>query len=421
LGVAVAQVVGLGTVFACARSAIDVLRSKRNAHLECPEIGAISSGMTLAPAWSMKSLSNLMVLVSVLGLAACGGSDGSGGGAAGAGASGGVGGASGGSGGAGATGTGGVGTGGTTSDAVWDDGPVGHVYVFADSLYDLDATDGRVLRQLPTTNIDETMQADADHAYFVRDDAQGDPRVFQLGTSGDEVTQLSAVKNELLGVYAGELVGQLDGNKLVRIVLATGVDTQIPLPVGLNCENGSIFEHTLYLACVQNTTTGTDAGMLTYDLDSGELGQFVVVKSGVASFAAASNVTGTPSGALFALYEGVVDGTRTAYKITGTTVSAGTPIPGTANNLDQQAAIGNMVYLALNPDGVILPFDVSTMTAGTPIAYEHPRLLRAGGGFLWAGGSDGKLAKINPTTGDVKFRQFPQPGGDVDAFAFGGE
>lgn len=296
------------------------------------------------------------------------------------------------------------------------------MYVFADSLYDLDATDGSVLRQLTSTHIDETMQADADDAYFVRDDAQGDPRVFQLGTAASEATELSAVSNELLGIYAGELVGQLDGNKLVRIVLATGADSQIPLPlVGANCESGSIFEHTLYLACVQNTATGTDAGMLTYDLDSGEFGQFVVVKSGVATFAVASNVTGTPSGALFALYEGVLEGTRTAYKITGTTVSAGTPISGTANNLDQQAAIGNMVYLALNPDGVIVPFDVSTMTRGTPISYEHPRLLRAGGGFLWAGGSDGKLAKINPTTGDVKFRQFPQPGGDVDALAFGGE
>jgi hypothetical protein len=103
-------------------------------------------------------------------------------------------------------------------------------------------------------------------------------------------------------------------------------------------------------------------------------------------------------------------------------VSAGTLVPGTANNLDQQAAIGDMVYIALNPDGVIVPFDASTMTAGTPIPIEHPRHLRAGGGFLWAGGSDSKIAKIDPATGDVKYREFPPlESGGIDALAFGGE
>jgi hypothetical protein len=370
----------------------------------------------------MKSLSSLALLVSVLGLTACSGGGGGGDGTGGVGASGGTGGAVGGSGGVGAGGSGGGGTGGGSSDTAWDDGPTGHVYAYAGPLYDIDAHDGRVLRKITAKDVKMHMQADVDHAYFVQSDDQGDGHVYQVGLDNNDITQLSPVSNNLFGVYGGELIGHLNANKIVRIDLDTGVDTQIPVPPGPNCESASIFEHTLYLACVSITAAGTDAGMLTYDLDTGEFGPFVIVKEDVSALAMASNVSGTPSGALFALFEGSLEGTRTAYKINGTTVSAGTLIPGTANNLDQQAAIGDMVYLALNPDGAIVPFDASTMTVGTPIPIEHPRYLRAGGGSLWAGGSDSKVAKINPATGDVKYREFPPlEAGGIDALAFGGE
>ncbi len=360
------------------------------------------------------------VLVAILvsqGLVACGGGGG------GAGDAGVARGGAGDGGGQGVDGAGGTGA-GALNAAAWSDGPAGHVYVYSGPLYDIDAHDGKILRQITAPSVAMTMQANADHAYFVKPDAQGKGRVFQLSTASNDISMLSMVSNNLLGVYKRELIGQLNGSKVVRVNLDTGVDTQTNFPGVVTCESGSIFEHTLLLVCLQIKASGSDAALLSYDLDTGTFAPLVVVKAGVQPLSLASNVNGTPSGVIFTLYEGQASaGTRTAYKINGTTVSAGVPIAGTANDLDPQASIGNVLYIALNPDNKIVPFDATTMTAGTTIAIDRPRRLRAGGGVLWASskGHDGQLAKINPATGEIKYRTFERlVSAELNAVAFGG-
>lgn len=356
------------------------------------------------------SKSVAVVVASLSALVACGG----GGGGGGTGGTGGTG---------GSGGTGGTGGSGGSLPA-WNDGPPGHVYVYSGPLYDVDAHDGHILRQLTVPGAAVTMQADADHAYFSHADDQGNGHVYQMGTTSDTETLLTAVSYNLIGVYNRTLVGQKNESQVVSVNLDTGADTETQFPGPYSCQNGSIFEHTLYLACIQITAAGTDAGMLTYDLDASTFGPFVTVKSGADALAAASNVNGTPDGAIFTLYEGqATTGTRTVYKISGATVSTGVPIAGTADDLDEQAAIGSMVYITLYPDQTIVPFDATTMTAGTPIAIDHPRHLRAGGGVLWVSTHqhDGQLAKVNPTTGDIQFRTFqPIVSTEINALAYGG-
>jgi hypothetical protein len=317
---------------------------------------------------------------------------------------------------------GGMGSG--SNDAAWSDGPAGHLYLYSGPLYDIDAHDGRILRQLAVTHpVAMTMQADAGHAYFTKFDDGGNGRTWTLGTASDDITQISSLSFNPIGVYGRELVGQINESKVVRLNLDTGVDTQVTFPGTIACQQGDLFEHTLYLACMQITAAGTDAGMLTYDLDASAFGPFVIVKPGAMTLALASNVTGTPAGAMFTLYEGQAQtGTRTVYKITGTTVSAGVLVPGNADDLDQQAAIGTTIYTTMYPDRVIVPFDATTMTAGAPIAIDRPRYLRAGGGQLFASshGHDGQLAKIDPATGMIEYRAFtPVVSTEIDSLAYG--
>lgn len=305
----------------------------------------------------------------------------------------------------------------------WTGGPAGHVYVNAGPLFDIDARDGRVLRQIEASG--RNLRATSDHAYFTDFDDEGTGRVFQLGLDSDVPVQLGDVSNLLLGTAGGQLVGVKNGNEIVRTDLASGVVTKTPIPGALSCESGSIAAGSLYLACVRFGISHV-AGMITLDLAANTFSPFIVVKADVTPLAMASNVNATPAGVVFVLYEGGASlGTRTAYGIDAAgTVGAPIPLPGASDDLDDQDAIGNTIYTTLYPANQILPFDVATMTALPPIAIEHPRHLRAGGGMLWTdtGQLDGALARVEPATGDVVLRSLPSlEAAGIDALAFGPE
>jgi len=321
--------------------------------------------------------------------------------------------------------------GGGDDSAAWTDGPAGHVYVYNGSLYDLDASDGHTLRVLrPDDSIAQTMRAGESGAYFQMADAAGQGHTYQLTTTGSAITMLAATSFNPIGVVGRELIGQFDERKVVRLDLDSGATTMFDFPSSLAsgvlaCQSGSLYEHTLYLACLSVTATGSTAGMLTYDLDAATFGTFVPVKSDVMPISLSSNVDGTPAGAMFTLYEGTATaGTRTVYKIDHSGVSAGVVVPGTANDLDEQTAIGATVYLPLNPDNVIVPFDAMTMTPGTPIAIDHPRYVRSGGGVLWSSSKQhaGTLVKIDPTTRTLDERTFTGDpiATEINALAYGG-
>jgi hypothetical protein len=311
-------------------------------------------------------------------------------------------------------------------EPAWTDGPAGHVYVYAGPLYDLDAHDGRILRRIVLDHAAASLRATSDHAYFTKFDTAGTGRVFQLGLDSDVPTQLGEVSNLLLGTAGDQLVGVRNASEIVRTNLTTGEVTNTVIPGGLSCESGSIAAGTLYLACVRFGSP-SEAGMIALDLAANSFGAFIVVKSAVQPISAASNVSATPAGVVFVLYEGTASlGTRTAYAID---VAAGTagpaiPLPGRSDDLDEQDAIGGTLYLTLFPDNQILPFEVATRTALPPITVDQPRHLRAGGDMLWVAsrGLDGALARVEPVTGAVTPRTFPPlEASGIDSLAFGGE
>ena len=100
------------------------------------------------------------------------------------------------------------------------------------------------------------------------------------------------------------------------------------------------------------------------------------------------------------------------------------PLPGVADDLDEQDAIGNTIYTTMFPANQILRFDAATLTALPPIAIEHPRHLRAGGGMLWVATRqlDGALARVEPETGAIALRTLPDAQAhSIDSLAYGGE
>lgn len=308
------------------------------------------------------------------------------------------------------------------SEPAWTDGPAGHVYVNAGPLYDIDARDGRILREIDASAAH--LQATADHAYFTDSDAEGTKRVFQLGLDDAMPEQLGEVSSILFGTHGGELVGVKNSTQIIRTDLATGAVTMTAIPAGLDCQSGSISAGSLYLACLRYGLTSV-AGMIVLDLDADTFGPFVEVKTGALSVSMSSNVTATPAGVVFVLYEGEPSlGTRTAYKIDGTgSVGVGVPLPGSADDLDEQAAIGNVIYSTMFPSNQIVPFDVATMRALPPIALDRPRHLRAGGELLWVGLHDGGgLARVVPASGETVIRSLPTDGTySLDSLAYGGE
>jgi hypothetical protein len=314
----------------------------------------------------------------------------------------------------------------TGDEPVWTDGPAGHVYVYAGPLYDIDARDGRILRKITLDHAASNFQATADHAYFTKFDAGGNGRVFALGLDTDTPEQLGEVSNVLAGVVAGEVIGLRNGKEIVRTDLATGAVTKTMVPAGLECASASLTGSKLYLVCMRFAPT-RDVGAIVHDLAAGTSTNLIVVKTGVQPLALASNITATPAGVVFVLYEGMASaGTRTAYPldVAAGTVGAAVPLPGTSDDLDEQGAIGNTIFLTLFPSGQVLPFDVSTMTARAPIPVDRPRHLRTGGGWLWLAthGLDGVLARVDPLTGAQALRTFPPlEASGIDSLAYGGE
>lgn len=309
-------------------------------------------------------------------------------------------------------------TGSDVTSAAWNDGPIGHVFTYSTPLYDVDAHTGSVLRQ-PTVRGSSGLVAGNGTAYFrhAADSDSADATEWQLPPGTLDAIPFAAQSLDPFGVVGNEVIGQDNAQSITRTDLTTGVITKVMFPedpmAPVACEQGSIYEHTVYLTCQQISATSTKAAMLTYDLDANAFGPVVVIGDGT-SLVAASNVTATPAGVVFVLYTGTPPngatlGTRTAYKITGTTVSAPVAIPGNSDDLDEQAAAGNTIYLTMGPDQTIVPFDVATMTAGTPIAADHPRHLIGGGGQIWFGahGHDGQLGKLNPATGTIEYKAFP--------------
>jgi len=327
---------------------------------------------------------------------------------------------------------------GSGSDApAWSGGPSGHVYTYSGPLYDLDARDGHVLRQIAVHSA-SNMVASPDTAYFDSFDTMGTGRAFALPPAATTATQISDTNlSAIYGVTGGELIGEINEEKIARVDVATGAVTTFPFPSTPQhvfiCENGSLSGTTVYLVCNSQTVSSTgitnDAGMLTFDLATNTYGPYVVVTATPGDLTMASNVTNTPSGAIFTLYTGTAPngatmGTRAVYKITGTTVSAPVAITGNSNDLDEQGGIGNTVFIALTTDDTVIPFDAATMTPGLPINVFRPAHLRTGGGQVWIGTAqhDGRLAKLDPATRDVVYKSFPLlVSTEISWLAYGGE
>jgi hypothetical protein len=362
-----------------------------------------------------------------------------GGGTGGGGPTGGAGGAAGGGGTAGAGGGGagaGVGGGGPggaagSSGAAWSGGPAGHVYAYAGPLYDIDATNGAILRTIKLDHPASLMQATPSAAFFGKFDAAGKGKVFSVGLSSDEATEVVHASANLRAVGGGKVLGDRNSSIVITYDPATQEATETPIPVPLQCEGRSASDSTFYLVCIQIGVAGTDIGLLAFDIATRKFSPFVVVKTGSSALALASNATYTPAGVLFSLYEGsAVTGSRTAYRIDLATsaVSAGVALPGMSDDLDSQDAIGSVVYLTEYPSDQILPVDVATLTPAAPIAIQQPMHLRAGGGALWVAmrGMDkatagGALAKVSPASGEIAIRAFPPlEASEVATLAFGG-
>jgi hypothetical protein len=316
------------------------------------------------------------------------------------------------------TSDGGGNNGSDVSAPAWNDGPSGHVFTYSTPLYDVDAHTGSVLRQ-PTVRGSSGLVAGNGSVYFRHpaDTESGDATEWQLPPATLDAIPFAAKSLDPYGVVGNELIGQDNAGAITRTDLTTGVITTVPFPqdplAPAACENGSIYEHTVYMTCQHISAGGTKAAMLSYDLDANTFGPVVDVIDGE-SLSAASNVTATPAGVVFVLYtptppNGATLGTRTAYKIMGTWVSAPVAIPGNSDDLDEQAAAGNTIYMTMGPDQTIVPFDVATMTAGTPIAADHPHHLIGGGGQIWFGahGHDGQLGKLNPASNTIEYKAFP--------------
>ncbi len=315
----------------------------------------------------------------------------------------------------------------------WSGGPNGHLYMYSGPLYDIDARDGHVLRQITVVHPVSQLVANADTAYFTKFDDAGQGRTWTLAPGATDVAQISDTSMSIFGVAGSELIGIKNGANILRMDTATGAVTMFQIPAGPSgaesCESGDLSGHVLYLACIEISASGTAAGMQAFDLDTNTFAPFVVVAPSADALALASNVTNTPSGVIFTLYtgtppNGATMGTRTAYKITGTTVSAPVDLPGTSDDLDEASAVGNTVFLTAHPSGEVVPFDAATMTAGAPITVDHPRHLVTGGGQVWIGTSvhDGQLAKLDPATGAVVYKSFEVlVSTNLDSLAYGGE
>ena len=328
-------------------------------------------------------------------------------------------------------------TGSGSDGPAWSGGPNGHLYTYSGPLYDLDTRDGHVLRQIAARGV-TAMVASSDTPYFGGADDSGNGRTWKVAPDSSDRIQISATPlAQAYGVVGGELIGEINEEKIARLDIASGTVTTFPYPSTLEqifaCENGSLAAHTLYLTCMVQTLAGTDvntsAGMLTFDLDSNTYGPFVQVVATADALAMDSNVTATPSGVIFMLYTGTppngsTTGVRTAYKITGSSVSAGVTVPGNSSLLDEQGAVGSTVFLTERSENLVIPFDAATMSPGAGIAVSRPRHLVTGGGQVWVGsyGHDGQLAKLDPATGNVIYKSFPLlVSTEIDGLAYGGE
>ncbi|MEO6772641.1 MAG: hypothetical protein ABI467_06410 [Kofleriaceae bacterium] len=328
-------------------------------------------------------------------------------------------------------------TGSGSDGPAWSGGPDGHLFTYSGPLYELDARDGHVLRQV-TTRGASNLVASPDTAYFGAFDDTGNGRTWQLAPGATATAQISDTSlAAIYGVVGGELIGEINEEKIARLDVASGVVTTFEYPSTLaqvfDCENGSLSDHTVYLACDAQTITSTgsttSAGMLTFDLDTNTFGPYVVVTPTPGELSLASNVTNTPSGVIFTLYtgtapSGATTGVRTVYKITGTSVSAPVTITGNSDDGDEQGAVGTTVFIALTSDDTVVPFDAATMTPGLPIEVMRPRHLRTGGGQVWIGTDqhDGRLAKLDPASRQVIYKSFPLiVSTEIDWLAFGGE
>lgn len=324
-------------------------------------------------------------------------------------------------------------TGSGSDSAAWSGGPNGHVYSYSGPLYDVDARDGHVLRQI-TVKSATTLVASPDTPYFGGFDDDGNGRMWKVAPGETERTQISDTPlAQVYGVLGGELIGEINQEKIARLEIASGTVTTFEFPSTLTqiygCENGSLSAHTVYLTCIAESVSSTgvsrSAGMLTFDLDTNTYGPYVEVMADADSLALASNVTNTPSGVIFSLYTGdATTAVRTAYKITGTSVSAGVTLPGNTVDLDEQGAVGSTVFLTELSENLVIPFDAATMSPGAGIAVSHPHHLVTGGGQVWVGanGHDGQLAKLDPATGNVVYKSFPRVvSTEIDWLAYGGE
>lgn len=329
-------------------------------------------------------------------------------------------------------------TGSGSDDApAWSGGPNGHVYTYSGPLYDLDARDGHVLRQIAVHSA-SNMVASTDTAYFDSFDAMGTGREFELAPNATAAAQISETSlSGVYGVTGGELIGEINEEKIARVDVTTGLVTTFPFPSTSTqiyiCENGSLSGTTVYLVCNAQTLSSSgvtmSTGMLTFDLATNTYGPYVVVTDAPGDLTMASNVTNTPSGVIFTLYtgtapNGATTGVRTVYKIMDSWVSAPITIAGNSDDGDEQGAVDNTVFIALTSGNTVIPFDAASMTAGTPITVTNPRHLRTGGGQVWIGTEqhDGRLAKLDPASRAVVYKSFPPVvSTEIDWLAYGGE
>ncbi|MFT3697111.1 MAG: hypothetical protein QM831_28470 [Kofleriaceae bacterium] len=322
-----------------------------------------------------------------------------------------------------------------TSAAAWTNGPTGHLYSYSGPLFDITASDGRTARQIKVDHPVGQIVAIDDSAYFSKFDTGGEGRTWKLPPTGDTVTQIADRSMTTYGKDGTNVIGEINEQEIARLDPASGAITTYTFPGDfstgvLSCENGSLHDRTVYLVCSRFTSaTGTDIGMLTFDLDTNTFGPYVLVQSPAPTLAPASNVTWTPSGVMYTLYlgdavEGATMGQREAFKITGTTVSAGVMIPGRSSDLEEVAAVDNTLFLTEIYANTIVTFDAATMTnSATTYDIKDPRHIVAGGGQVFVGTSeqDGRIAKINPAgANDVQYKTFERlVSTQIESLAYG--
>ncbi|HEY6033344.1 MAG TPA: hypothetical protein VIV58_03770, partial [Kofleriaceae bacterium] len=113
-------------------------------------------------------------------------------------------------------------TGSGSDGPAWSGGPNGHVYTYSGPLYDLDARDGHVLRQI-ATHAASNLVATADTAYFDSFDAMGTGRIFKLAPDATMTAQVSdASPSNIYGVLGNELIGEINEQKIARVDVTTG-------------------------------------------------------------------------------------------------------------------------------------------------------------------------------------------------------